>query len=541
MQRGRFDSLDALRGLAILGMAWASMLPDTLPPWMYHAQEPPPDHIFNDRIFGLTWVDLVFPFFLFSMGVAIPLALSRRLASADGLKGRIFAVLGLVGRGLLLGLFALYGEHMRPGEWSSNPDANTYWITIVGFALLLLMFVRWRPPVPVWLGRVLTCLGWIAATALIATHAYPDGNRGFQNSRVDIILMVLANVAVTGGLIWMATRCRPWWRFGIMAAIALVFLTWTVPGSLGQAIWNFTPMQFFDWRHWPYGRFVPIFYHFEYQKYLLIVLPGTLCGDMAIRALEGPAASTEAGDAAEDSNPSERRNTDGAKPLSAVRGVGDPDLSGEPGVRDPGVDVKSPLSGGLTWSGWRLAAIFLLGIGASVLACWGMSERYVEGTSLALGAIGALLLAVTWRPSSAIERFVSWLCRFGFGTIVLGCLAEPIGGGIRKDEPTLSYFILTAGLAIWMLAALAVLFDVAKKGRWLRILPMTGMNPILAYVTITNLISAVDGLTGYTAWVGGTPLGANMWAVAFVGGGVETLVVALVASTFTWRRVFLRA
>jgi predicted acyltransferase len=36
---------------------------------------PPPDHKFNPAIPGITWVDLVFPFFLFSMGVAIPLAL----------------------------------------------------------------------------------------------------------------------------------------------------------------------------------------------------------------------------------------------------------------------------------------------------------------------------------------------------------------------------------------------------------------------------------------------------------------------------------
>lgn len=29
---------------------------------MSHAQTPPPDHIFNPEIPGITWVDLVFPF-----------------------------------------------------------------------------------------------------------------------------------------------------------------------------------------------------------------------------------------------------------------------------------------------------------------------------------------------------------------------------------------------------------------------------------------------------------------------------------------------
>lgn len=483
MQRARFESLDALRGLAILGMAWASMLPDTLPSWMYHAQEPPPNHIFNDRIFGLTWVDLVFPFFLFSMGVAIPIALSKRLESASARQ----VVLGLAGRVLMLALFSLYGEHLRPGEWSSTPGPATYWVSVFGFVLLLLMFVRWRLLVPLWPGRILTCAGWIGATLLIATHVYPDGNRGFENSRVDVILMVLANVAVSGGIVWMLTRCRPWWRFGAMAAVALIFLTSPIQGSVGQAIWNFTPLQFFDLAHWPYGRFVPIFYHFEYHKYLLIVLPGTICGDMALRALRS-------------SEQDEDR--------------------------------------GWRWPG--LVAVAALGLGASVIACWGMSQRYVEGTTIGLLAIGAGLVLVTLTPQGAMERFVAWLCRLGLGTVMLGCLAEPIGGGIRKDEPTLSYFILTAGLAIWVLAALASVFDIARQGRRLTLLTYTGANPILAYVTITNLIVAVDGLAGYTAWLG-AGLADHPWAIAFLGGGVETAFVALLAYSFTRMGVFLRA
>src|SRR5215469_3912993 len=100
----RFESLDALRGLAVLGMAWSGMLPDTLPAWMYHAQLPPPEHSFNDQVFGITWVDLVFPAFLFSMGTAIPLALNRKMEAGIS---TVKASLGLLGRGLLLALFAV--------------------------------------------------------------------------------------------------------------------------------------------------------------------------------------------------------------------------------------------------------------------------------------------------------------------------------------------------------------------------------------------------------------------------------------------------
>lgn len=75
----RDTSIDALRGFAILTMILSGSIAygDVLPAWMFHAQVPPPLHKFNATIPGITWVDLVFPFFLFSMGAAMPLALKN--------------------------------------------------------------------------------------------------------------------------------------------------------------------------------------------------------------------------------------------------------------------------------------------------------------------------------------------------------------------------------------------------------------------------------------------------------------------------------
>src|SRR5271154_609810 len=78
----RAFALDALRGLAILAMLLSGQMPfgeHVLPSWMYHAQEPPPTFQWNGSLPGISWVDLVFPFFLFSMGAAFPLALSKRM------------------------------------------------------------------------------------------------------------------------------------------------------------------------------------------------------------------------------------------------------------------------------------------------------------------------------------------------------------------------------------------------------------------------------------------------------------------------------
>jgi len=65
----RLESLDVFRGLAIAGMILVST------PGTWSAVYPPLDHaVWN----GWTLTDLVFPFLLFAMGAAVPLALARR-------------------------------------------------------------------------------------------------------------------------------------------------------------------------------------------------------------------------------------------------------------------------------------------------------------------------------------------------------------------------------------------------------------------------------------------------------------------------------
>ena len=76
----RIATIDILRGITIFAMILcANIYFPTLPAWMFHGQTPPPDYIFNPDVKGITWVDLVFPFFLFTMGAAFPLAMRKRL------------------------------------------------------------------------------------------------------------------------------------------------------------------------------------------------------------------------------------------------------------------------------------------------------------------------------------------------------------------------------------------------------------------------------------------------------------------------------
>src|SRR5256885_1596306 len=71
----RVMSVDALRGFVMFMMIFVNDLagaPTTIvPAWMRH---------FHGKS-GMTFVDLVFPAFLFIVGMSIPLALGRRLRS----------------------------------------------------------------------------------------------------------------------------------------------------------------------------------------------------------------------------------------------------------------------------------------------------------------------------------------------------------------------------------------------------------------------------------------------------------------------------
>jgi predicted acyltransferase len=131
-------ALDALRGTAIIGMILSGQMDLThLPAWMAHAQVPP-GKAFDPTIYGITWVDLVFPFFLFAMGAAFPFSLGSKLAKGENkykLCWESFV------RALQLVFFAIFFQHMKPFVISDTVNTTACLLSLFAFGLMFLMFV----------------------------------------------------------------------------------------------------------------------------------------------------------------------------------------------------------------------------------------------------------------------------------------------------------------------------------------------------------------------------------------------------------------
>ncbi|HBW57810.1 MAG TPA: DUF5009 domain-containing protein [Oscillatoriales bacterium UBA8482] len=261
----RIEALDALRGLAVLGMVLSGVIPfnRTLPAWMYHAQFPPPNHQFNPKISGLTWVDLVFPIFLFSLGIAIPLALSRRLS--QGWK-TVNIIIGIFKRGFLLATFAIILQHFRPTVINPEPTSEKWQLALIGFGVLFLMFVQLPKFIPKSVNFAVNLVGWGAAIAILTQIQYPHDPKFPQFSlyRSDIILLVLTNIIVFTSLIWLFTRNYPQFRVGLLGVLLGLILSKSAGGWITDIL-SISP--------------IPWLYKFEYLKYLFIAIPGTFVGE----------------------------------------------------------------------------------------------------------------------------------------------------------------------------------------------------------------------------------------------------------------------
>ena len=188
MQSRRLVSLDVFRGLTVGAMVLVNN------PGTWRAVYAPLRHA---EWHGWTPTDLIFPFFLFIVGAAIPLALGRRLADGEP-GGRI--VLRIFRRSAIIFALGLILHAV------SNPDPAT--IRIPGVlqriavcylvAAVLFVTTAWRAQA-VWAAAAL--IGYWAALALVPVPGFGAGDLGKEGN-----LAAWLDRALLGAHIWRIGR-----------------------------------------------------------------------------------------------------------------------------------------------------------------------------------------------------------------------------------------------------------------------------------------------------------------------------------------------
>jgi len=251
---GRIVSIDALRGLNILVMIFVNDLAGVkgAPWWMKHYYPYEAD--------GMTFVDVVFPAFLFIVGMSIPFAIGRRLERGESIvsvwKHILIRTLGL----LVIGVFMVNGESLGKDSilnpnlwhllmylgvilvWNTPPKEpgrkrnRILWLRWIGAALFLVLAFLYRGTGrreliemrPHWWG-ILGLIGWAYLVSCIAYTLLRRHLAGMVGVVAILYCMFMADRAGLFSGVWL----DQWVDFGSMlGSLAAVTTSGVVLGMI---------------------------------------------------------------------------------------------------------------------------------------------------------------------------------------------------------------------------------------------------------------------------------------------------------------------
>ena len=575
-QKPRAHALDALRGYAIITMVLSAMEAfSVLPRWMYHAQVPPPDHVFDPTIYGITWVDIIFPFFLFSMGAAIPLSLGRQHAKGESIMKLTWKT---VQRWVKLTFFAIFIIHAFPFMLGYEQEWMRYAMPIFFFILLCLMFMPNPFGLSPYKARAITWSAYLVAVGFMLLQPYAGG-APFRLTDSDCIMLILANVSLTGSIIYLLTIGHPLRRLALLPFLVALFMAAHTANS------------------WPalliHTSWLPWLYLPAYQEYLLIIIPGTVAGEWIAQWLEKMKANDTSKGLVESYLKKNEAVLENVNPLKGGReavlengnGVKNDEkvvLEDENKVRTRSEEMKEKenalalpvalLSLALIvvnvvlLFGRHLVANLVATMVLTALTAWLLRSRREAGTT----GVEAAKQRATLKdassqnaakrevynreassqeaakqevynqkcssiPASPTLHFWQRLSSAGAYLLLLGLCLESYEGGIRKDDVTLSYLFVTCGLAFYALLLLTVVCD-HWHVRWLCApLEMVGKNPMVAYVSASMVIIPVLILTQLYPYIDAL---SSQPLTGFLKGVLLTTLCMALTAWFTHKRWF---
>lgn len=461
---------------------------------------------YDSRRAGMTWVDVVFPMFLFTMGAAIPLAYTSRLRKNPSRWRQARAA---TGRFLVLVLFAVYVQQVLPSLIDKPVTDATRWMSVLAFVILIPLLTRLPAETPVFIKRLLRLTGTISVVVLLCMINTREGHERFTWATYDIIILLLAWSSLVASLLWLLMPNRPWLWLPIGLVIATIAHELNLPAEhrLGGAqLWNTLepvlqwPKQALDLGWMANAKtagdgsaFLDLssLYSFSFLSCLWLVLPGMLTGERLIEVSRSQAA---------DEN-EQRPRVGPVRWLSIIMLLVVGMVVVLAGLQD--VDTR--------WGNWGRLVVSnpyaaWLGLPASILA-W---------------IIIALKRSVP-KPAALVRQLIGAGVLCLVVGVLLSCLPGANGGyfegGVRKVPGTLSWYFTSTGLICHLLAIFMIIIDMGRWRRSAALLIGAGQNPMLAYVAHRNLLWPIVTLP-LIGWLTGGPASID----AFVWGGFKTLM-----------------
>jgi heparan-alpha-glucosaminide N-acetyltransferase len=232
----RIASIDIFRGLTMILMVFVNELAEIkgLPWWNYHAPA---------RINIMTYVDMVFPAFLFILGMTIPVALERRLLRNSSMPQIWLHVtlrtIALIALGLIL-------ANAEKGERALMGIGTNLWAILALTGAVLFWNVYTNSKRYLTLFRVLRFSGLALMIAMFAIFRRETihGNPAWLDPSYPEILGLLGYTYLAVAFLYLATRRWRWaplaW-FVVLTALCIATTgKWIVfPAKLPLYIWPF--------------------------------------------------------------------------------------------------------------------------------------------------------------------------------------------------------------------------------------------------------------------------------------------------------------
>lgn len=213
----RLVSLDAFRGITILGMILVNN------PGTWSAMYAPLKHA---EWHGWTPTDLIFPFFLFIVGVAIVYAYSGKLAKGEAKKSLVITALKRSGILFLLGLIlAAYPVFTFDPEFGFREGLERLRIMGVLQRISLcyfaasLIFLYFKPKTQLYWLAGLAIVYWLAITFI----PVPGHGAGLVDDKINN-LTAYVDRAILGEHLWVGTG-RQWDPEGLLSTIPAISTT----------------------------------------------------------------------------------------------------------------------------------------------------------------------------------------------------------------------------------------------------------------------------------------------------------------------------